>query len=135
MANPDLPAALHHLVIRALASIDHAAVLLAVRRVQQASGSPVAFDAAGIGALLGMAESLAVLVLGDLHRASLLSRVGSTYLFTPHANDLEALAQLDDMYNTRPVTLVRAIFDRAPESARAQAAQPARHDHSGASGH
>lgn len=51
-------------------------------------------------------------ILQELHSRGLIRRYGSEYLYQPDPQLGAAIAQLAEMYNTKPVTLVRAIYER-----------------------
>lgn len=105
MSNQEVPPAVQQLIRHQLRSVDHVAVLLAVRT----SG---AVDAEMVSARTMLAPSLATDILQELHGRELLTRHESEYRFEPDASLAHAVSELAEMYNTRPVTLVRAIYDR-----------------------
>jgi hypothetical protein len=59
-----------------------------------------------------MAPSTAAEILEELRQRGLLTGDGKSYAFTPDEGLASAVAQLAEMYNTKPVTLVRAMYDR-----------------------
>lgn len=111
MAPSELPPEVRQLVLRALVSIDHVAVLLAVR----AAGAD-GCDVDAVAAWAGITPELGRTVLDDLRVAELVAPAGARWIFAPSGDQRSSVDSLADMYNTRPVTLVRAIYDR-PSSA------------------
>lgn len=105
MSKPDLPAAVQHLIWNKLRSTDHVAVLLAVRTAGRG-------DANSVSAHAMVTPALAADILEDLKQRGLLQAYGREYRFEPDDALASAVEQLADMYNTKPVTLVRAIYDR-----------------------
>ena len=105
MSKSGLPPAVQQLIWNQLRTIDHVAVLLAVRSLGTA-------DAASIGAKAMLPPSTTSEILSDLLSRALVVRDGMEYAFAPDDSLADSVAQLDEMYNTRPVTLVRAIYDR-----------------------
>jgi DNA-binding IclR family transcriptional regulator len=95
------------LIHAALPSMDHVEVLLALFH-----------PASGEHELTALAESTrlsrAVLqgVLADLEAEGLAVREGTTYRFGGSASIRAATAELEALYHSRPVTLVRAIYAR-----------------------
>ncbi len=114
MARSELPPPVQQLVWRSLSSIDHVAVLLAVRGSIPGDG----LDACDAAARASVSEVVARAVLSDLANAELLQEHGGLFRFVPDVELRAAVDQLAEMYNTRPVTLVRAIYDRPPASIR-----------------
>jgi hypothetical protein len=105
MSKQALPAVVQHLISSHLRSIDHVAVLLAVR---SAGGG----DAHRVSAPAMVTPAVATEILEELKQRGLLAQHGGDYRFEPNDALEEAVAQLAEMYNTKPVTLVRAIYDR-----------------------
>jgi len=105
MSKQDLPSAVQHLIWHQLRSIDHVAVLLAVRA---SSGC----DVDSVSAKAMMAPSVAAEILDELKQRGLITLTANGYEFKPDGPLAEAVALLAEMYNTKPVTLVRAIYDR-----------------------
>lgn len=114
MARSELPPPVQQLVWRSLSSIDHVAVLLAVRAAVSGDG----LAAGEAAARAAVSEDVARAVLADLVKAELLQEQPTTYRYAPDPESRAAVDQLAEMYNTRPVTLVRAIYDRPPASIR-----------------
>ena len=105
MHKSDLPIAVQHLIWNQLRSVDHVAVLLAVR-------TEGATDAEKVSIRAMVTPSKTAEILEELKHRGLLTGDGTQYRFEPDEGLAGAVAQLAEMYNTRPVTLVRAIYDR-----------------------
>lgn len=105
MSTPGLPTAVQHLIWNQLRSIDHVSVLLAVR----AAG---AGDANSVSVQAMVVPSMAADILEELTHRGLLRVEAQQYRFEPDEALESAVAQLAEMYNSKPVTLVRAIYDR-----------------------
>ena len=59
-----------------------------------------------------MAPSVAADILDELKQRGLITLTAKGYEFKPDDTLADAVALLAEMYNTKPVTLVRAIYDR-----------------------
>lgn len=105
MSNQGLPAAVEQLISSQLRTIDHVAVLLAVR----AAGTS---DVSSVSTQAMVTPALAAEILEELRQRGLLTRNGVAYRVEPDDALGNAVSQLAEMYNTRPVTLVRFIYDR-----------------------
>ncbi|HYW33382.1 MAG TPA: hypothetical protein VE869_17910 [Gemmatimonas sp.] len=105
MSKSGLPAAVQHLIWHKLRTVDHVAVLLAVRTAGVGSANTASAQAM-------VSPPLAAEILEELTQRGLLERHGTEYRFNPDEALDGAVAQLAEMYNTKPVTLVRAIYDR-----------------------
>ena len=106
MSSSGLPPAVQYLLWNELPSVDHVAVLLALRSLG-------AGDVLMVAAQANVAPSLASEILHEFQASSLVARHGSEYRFEPNDALRDAVAQLAEMYHTKPVTLVRAIYDRS----------------------
>jgi hypothetical protein len=105
MSNSGLPPAVQHLLWHELPSVDHVAVLLALRALG-------AGDALRVAAQANVAPGIAAAILHEFQMNSLVTQHGAEYRFEPNDALRDAAAQLAEMYHTKPVTLVRAIYDR-----------------------
>ena len=105
MQKPDFPKAVQHLIWNQLRSVDHVAVLLAVRQAGPSDANSVSLPAMVL-------PSVAEEILEELKQRGLLTGNGKQFRFEPDEALESAVAQLAEMYNTKPVTLVRAIYDR-----------------------
>lgn len=113
----ELPDRVRELVNARLSSMDHVELLLLLR--DRASD---AHTLATLSAASRLDERTVSRVLDDLAGAGLLARTGDVYRFEASANDRATIAQLAELYHTRPVTLVRAVHARpAPLTSFAQA--------------
>ena len=113
MAEEPLPDEVRQLLNRHLSSMDHVTVLLAMRSAPKA-----VHQASAMMPLVHVSEPVATVVLADLAESSLVVREGDGYRYAPNREHAEAVDRLADMYNTRPVTLVRAIYDRPVSAAK-----------------
>jgi predicted transcriptional regulator len=107
MQKPDLPAAVLQLVWNELRSIDHVAVLLAVRAAGVAHADDVAIPAM-------LSTEVATEILEELAKRGVLTREGRGYRLTSNETLENAVEELAESYNRKPVTLIRAIYDRPP---------------------
>ena len=103
------------LVSSHLASMDHVEVLLLLLK-----NAPEALTRDEIVSRTGRPEALIDVAVADLTRGGLAaSKPGAAgipaYSYEPQSAELrDAVSELATMYNERPVTLIRAIYDRAP---------------------
>ena len=103
----ELPRELAALVQRHLVSMDHVAVILAMRE------APVRwFDSAAIAVCCRVERRVANRVLADLLAADLIVHAGSSYQFHATPASVDALDQLLLLYRKQPATLVRAVNGR-----------------------
>lgn len=113
MATEPLPADVRDLLSRHLPSMDHVTVLLAMREA-----SDVVHVAASMAPLVHVDQKVATSVFADLVAARLIAPRDSGFVYQPDPRLAEAVESLAEMYNTRPVTLVRAIYDRPTSPAK-----------------
>ena len=107
MSSDGLPAALRSLILHHMPTMDHVAVLVAFRASPQL--------AQPVGTMVSQTRLAATVVepvLRDLISSGLIRQEGDTYRYAPPEELKDALDELADMYRTRPVTLVRALYDR-----------------------
>jgi len=112
MSNPDISADVLALLHRHLPSLDHVAVLLELN-----SHPDDVLSAGDIAPLIRINERIAEGVLLELERASLVLTEAGGFRIAPTREMREILPRLNELYNTRPVTLVRAIYDRPSNAA------------------
>jgi len=105
MSTSGIPPAVQQLIWHQLRTIDHVSVLLVVRTLGSGSGLAISERAM-------LLPSVATEILEDLVTRGLVVREGAEFRLATDAALADSVAQLDEMYNTRPVTLVRAIYDR-----------------------
>lgn len=112
MTDADLPAPLTALVAQHMSSMDHVALLLELHATpEERFSSDALAEAARIEP--GTAER----VLRDLVAARLAQREGNDFQYAPAPEVREAVDLLAEMYRTKPVTLVRAIYARPARAA------------------
>ncbi|CAN5545530.1 hypothetical protein BH09GEM1_BH09GEM1_09270 [soil metagenome] len=92
--------------------MDHVALLLAFR------SDPECCDVPALVSKARLQSNVAEGVLADLTAAHLLQRSGADYVYAPGSEARGVIDELADLYNTKPVTLVRAIYDRPASAAR-----------------
>jgi hypothetical protein len=100
-----LPPEVRRLIDQVLASMDHVEVLFRLGRDGEATFQSLAKDVHVAPAQLGKA-------LLDLEKAGLISSHGSTYRVTEDSRDRASVDAFVATYNTRPVTLIRAVYAR-----------------------
>ena len=123
MTDPGIPSDVQALIGRALRTMVHVELLLLLHRT-----APTPWGVPAATAELRGQPDLVAAAFGDLEDAGLAARVG-----TPAAPEwrldvsddrlLEATTTLRDLYDRKPVTLVKALYNRppAPEQAFADA--------------
>lgn len=112
MADETIPGAVRLLLARHLPTVDHVAVLVILRAAPERS-----HDATGVATEARVSDSVAAVVLADLAAARFVQRDGAGFRFAPDARDRAAIEQLAELYNSRPVSLMRAIYDRPASTA------------------
>ena len=113
MSGSELPEVLQDLIARHTPSMDHVAVLLDLR------GDPsVAHAAADVAARTRLDPAVADRVLRELAQSRIVSLEGDAYRYAPAEGLRETVDSLAEMYRTKPVTLVRAIYDRPTRAAK-----------------
>jgi hypothetical protein len=113
MADETIPDAVRLLLARHLPTVDHVAVLVILYAMPQR-----VHEAKELAAEARLSESVATAVLADLTGGHLVKRDGSGFLYDPDARNRAAVEQLAELYNSRPVSLMRAIYDRPASTAR-----------------
>ena len=112
MTAPEMPAELAELLARHMSSMDHVALLLASH---ETAAVPASMEALAQQARIQPA--VAERVLRDLVAARLLRREGELYHYAPAAESREGVEALAEMNRTKPVTLIRAVYDRPARAA------------------
>lgn len=115
MADGDVSPSTLALINQHLPTMDHVQTLLHLRTTPDGS---YAHD---LAAVLGLDAAKVSRALDDLVSAGLAAREPGTglYRWIPHADAAAgAVAGLELLYRTRPVTLVRLIYDRPPAALR-----------------
>jgi hypothetical protein len=107
MAATELPEVVQQLLHAHLPSLDHVTVLLA------AHADPLRLhDGASIAPLARVDEKVAGRVLSELAASHLLEQEGTRFRLATTPAVHEAVKELALMYNTRPVTLIRVLYER-----------------------
>lgn len=115
---PGLPPLVRELIDRALPSMDHVVVLLLLHRT-----SPRAWHLHEVAGELRLTSDVTTRCLTQLAETGVatITSEGSSPAYRLAQQDprlLSAVEELAVMYNTRPVTLVRALYDRKPDPVR-----------------
>lgn len=112
MSDNDLPEDLQELVSRYMTTMDHVALLLALREDQSR-----AHESSELATSCRLDRAVADLVLRELASSNLVRAEGSGFRYDPAPEVRPAVERLAEMYRTKPVTLVRAIYDRPARAA------------------
>ena len=102
-----LPRALRSLIVLHMPTMDHVAVLVALRRSPERAQTP-----AHLASQTRLESPVVDAVLRDLISSRLVANEGGDYRYAPPPELQDPLDTLADMYQTKPVTLVRAMYDR-----------------------
>lgn len=106
MRSKELPEAVRLLLWQHLPSIDHVAVLLTLR----SSATPM--TPSDLASRVHVEPGTTSQVLHELVGAGLASAAADAFSYASRSELDEAVGLLQIMYDTRPVSLVRAIYDR-----------------------
>jgi hypothetical protein len=107
MSGSDLSAAVQSLINHHIPSMDHVAVLLALHGTpEQAHGS------ADVARQTRVERDVVDRTLRELAASHLIRRDGDQFQYAPPSALRGAVDELAEMYRTRPVTLVRAVYER-----------------------
>ena len=110
----DIPPDVRALIDRHLISMDYVEVLLRLRREEERAWRPQE-----IAIELKIDVKTAEQALHDLEAAGLASGQDGAYRYAPREErERRAVDGLAVMYNERPVTLVRALYDRPAQALR-----------------
>jgi len=101
------PAEVQRLIDEVLASMDHVDVLLQLHATPNENAS---VDELASRTRLDRASIARV--FDDFEAAGILRSAEDGYRYTPKSKDLSAVDALEEMYRTRPVTLIRALYAR-----------------------
>ena len=112
MSDAELPEALGDLIGHHTPSMDHVAVLLDLR-----SAPATSHPAAEVARRTRVAPDVVERVLRELTASRILSPESGGYRYAPAPGLRGTIDSLADMYYTKPVTLVRAIYDRPARAA------------------
>jgi hypothetical protein len=114
MPAPDIPPDVRALIDRHLISMDYVEVLLRIRRDAERAWRPEE-----IAIELRIDSKTAEQALRDLATAGLAAEQHGVYKYAPRSESArKAVDGLATMYNARPVTLVRALYDRPAQALR-----------------
>lgn len=113
-----IPERVRQLVHEHLPTMEHVELLLFLSNAPDA-----AFTSAELASRMQVDGSATAARLADLEKSALVARQGtgddSSYRFAPDGLALrQAVEQLREAYKTRPVSLIRMVYERPPESAR-----------------
>jgi len=103
---------LRQLVNRHLLTMDHVALLLALREQPEIAHAPTS-----LAERVRLDRAVADRVLHDLQVAHLARPEGDGFIYAPAPQVRPVVDELAEMNRTRPVTLVRAIYDRPSRAA------------------
>jgi len=92
--------------------MDHVALLLALREQPE-----IAHASASLADRVRLDRSVADRVLQDLVASRLARQEGDTFIYAAAPQVRPVVDELAEMNRTRPVTLVRAIYDRPSRAA------------------
>lgn len=112
MADGGLSEDLRQLINRHLLTMDHVALLLALHEQPE-----VAHRAGSLAERVRLDRAVADRVLHDLEVAHLARRDGDAFIYAAAPQTRPVVDELAEMNRTRPVTLVRAIYDRPSRAA------------------
>ena len=100
-----LPPEVQRLITDALASMDHVEVLFQLAQAKDATLERL------VETVHITATQLAKVLL-DLEQARVITKDGASYRVTQNSGDRAAIDAFVTAYNTRPVTLIRAVYAR-----------------------
>jgi hypothetical protein len=107
VADNDLPPEVLRLIDTFAPSMDHVELLL---KLHESVGAHLSVD--DLVALGHIDRAAVIRILRDLEAAHVVLESDGAYRYAPSPGDADAVRSLMDMYNSRPVTLVRAIYAR-----------------------
>jgi len=107
-----MPVELEELLARHMSSMDHVALLLAAR---ESEATPATL--AGLAAKARIEPDVAERVLRELVASRLLRREDELYHYAPSAEARAGVDALAEMNRTKPVTLIRAVYERPARAA------------------
>ena len=107
MSAPDVSQAVQSLINHHMPSIDHVAVLLALQsKPDEAHGS------SELARQTRLERDVVERVLRELTASHLIGRNGDRFQYAPAPGMRGTVDELAEMYRTKPVTLVRAVYER-----------------------
>jgi hypothetical protein len=112
MSGTELPDVVRALISHHTPSMDHVAILLDLRSAPTMTHAP-----ADVALRTRLDRDVADRVLRELAASRIVSSQGDRYQYAPDPGIRAAVDGLAEMYHTKPVTLVRAIYDRPTRAA------------------
>jgi hypothetical protein len=112
VSRSELPEVLQDLIGNHTPSMDHVAILLDLRSAPETHHS-----VADVAARTRLDRAVSERVLRELTASRIVSREGDLYRYAPAADIRATVDSLAEMYHTKPVTLVKAIYDRPARAA------------------
>lgn len=107
MADNDLPAEVNRLIDMFVASMDHVELLV---RLHAAPSDTFTVD--DLASASHIDRATVVRICRDFQSADVVRESGDAYRYAPSSREHDAIAELVKMYDTRPVSLVRAVYAR-----------------------
>jgi hypothetical protein len=119
MTSPELPYEVRALLQRALPSMVHVEALLLLAKSPSESFQPHA-----VAAKIGGTPDVVAAALAELATARLVEQTPGSApaefrLAATDVSTANAVSSLQEMYDRRPVTLVKAVYDRPPSAVKA----------------
>jgi hypothetical protein len=111
VADNELPSEVGRLIDEFVASVDHIEVLMQFHATPHQPATVESLVAGGHVDRVGV-----IRVLRDLESAAVVRESDGTYRYAPSTRDAHAVDALFEMYRTRPVTLIRAVYARPTAS-------------------
>jgi len=112
MSRSELPAVLQDLIAGRTPTMDHVAILLDLR-----SAADTLHSVADVASRTRLDRALTERILRELTASDIVSRNVELYRYAPAGELRDTVNSLAEMYYTKPVSLVRAIYDRPVRAA------------------
>lgn len=111
MLDPEIPTDVREMIQRHLATMDHVELLMLLRGDREGS-----FSLAELAGHMRKPDQLVEMCLGALMSAGLAAQLSDkTYRYAVREDTLDGTAEaVVKLYNERPVTLVRLLYERPP---------------------
>jgi len=107
VADNDFPPEVNQFIDATIASVDHIEVL---RVLSETAGQPFTVDA--LASRMSIDKRSIVDAIQDFREANIVRETPGGLTFEPPLEKRETIATLIRLYNTRPVTLIRAVYSR-----------------------
>ena len=107
MADNDFPPDVNQFIDTTIASVDHIEVL---RVLSETAGQPFTADA--FASRMSIDKRSVFEAIQDFRDANVVRDTAAGLVFEPASDKRETIAALIHLYNTRPVTLIRAVYSR-----------------------